>query len=52
METRKILFEKFEDVLTMEHTAPQTYEECLRLTEHGGLSSEWFDWQLISGTVL
>jgi len=33
MDTRKILFEKFEDVLAMEHKAAQIYEECLRLTE-------------------
>jgi len=33
MDTRKILFEKFEDVLTTEHEMAQAYEECLRLTE-------------------
>jgi len=33
MDPRKILFEKFEDVLVMEHKAAQIYEECLRLTE-------------------
>jgi len=33
MDPRKILFEKFEDVLTIEYKAVQTYEECLRLTE-------------------
>jgi len=33
MDPRKILFEKFEDVLVMEHKAAQIYEECLHLTE-------------------
>jgi len=33
MDTRKILFEKFEDVLVIEHQMAQAYEECLRLTE-------------------
>ena len=33
MDTRKILFEKFEDILAMEHKMAQAYEECLRLTE-------------------
>jgi len=39
MDTRKILFEKLEDVLTMEHKAAQIYEECLRLTEDNSLIS-------------
>jgi len=33
MDPRKILFEKFEDVLVVEHKMAQAYEECLRLTE-------------------
>ena len=33
MDPRKILFEKFEDVLVIEHQMAQAYEECLRLTE-------------------
>jgi len=33
MDTRKILFEKFEDVLVIEHQMARAYEECLRLTE-------------------
>ena len=40
MDTRKILFEKFEDVLTMEHKAAQIYEECLGLTEDKRVMSE------------
>jgi len=40
MDTRKILFEKFEDVLVMEHKAAQIYEECLRLTEDNRVISE------------
>ena len=39
MDPRKILFEKFEDVLTMEHKMAQIYEECLRLTENNSLIS-------------
>jgi len=33
MEARKVLFEKIEDVLTVEHQAAQIYEECLALAE-------------------
>ncbi len=33
MDTRKILFEKFEDVLVVEHKMAQAYEECLHLSE-------------------
>jgi len=40
MDTRKILFEKFEDVLTMEHKAAQIYEECLGLTGDNSVVSE------------
>jgi len=40
MITRKILFEKLEDVLTMEHQMAQVYEECLRLTEDNRVISE------------
>ncbi len=33
MDTRKILFEKFEDVFVVEHKMAQAYEECLHLSE-------------------
>lgn len=33
MDTRKILFEKFEDVLIVEYKMAQAYEECLHLSE-------------------
>jgi len=32
-DTRKMLFEKFKDVLTIEHKMAEIYEECLHLTE-------------------
>ncbi|TET43080.1 hypothetical protein E3J59_07005 [Candidatus Aerophobetes bacterium] len=40
MDTRKMLFEKFEDVLTTEHEMAQAYEECLGLTEDDKVISE------------
>jgi len=40
MDTRKIFFEKFEDVLTMEYKAAQIYEECLGLAEDNRVISE------------
>jgi len=40
MDPRKILFEKFEDVLTMEHKVVQIYEECFGLTEDNSVISE------------
>ena len=40
MDTRKILFEKFEDVLVVEHKMAQAYEECLGLTEDKGIIGE------------
>lgn len=40
MDPRKILFEKFEDVLVVEHKMAQAYEECLRLTEDERIISE------------
>lgn len=33
MDTRKMLFEKFEDILVVEYKAAQAYEECLHLSE-------------------
>ncbi len=33
MDTRKILFEKFEDVLVVEYKAAQLYQDCLGLSE-------------------
>ena len=33
MDTRKILFEKFEDILVVEHKMAQAYEESLHLSE-------------------
>ena len=40
MDTRKVLFEKFEDILAMEHKAAQIYEECLGLTKDNRVISE------------
>ncbi len=40
MDPRKILFEKFEDVLVIEHQMAQAYEECLGLTEDTRIISE------------
>jgi len=34
MDTRKILFEKFEDVLALEYKIAEIYEECLHLSEN------------------
>ncbi len=33
MDTRKILFEKFEDVLALEYKIAKIYDECLHLSE-------------------
>ena len=33
MDTRKILFEKFEDVLALEYKIAEIYDECLHLSE-------------------
>lgn len=33
MDTRKILFEKFEDVLVVEYKMAQAYQECLHLSQ-------------------
>jgi len=33
MDTRKILFEKFEEVFVVEHKMAQAYEECLHLSQ-------------------
>ncbi len=40
MDTRKMLFEKFEDVLVVEHQMSHAYEECLGLTEDTRIISE------------
>ena len=33
MDTRKMLFEKFEDVLALEYKMAEVYDECLHLSE-------------------
>ncbi len=40
MDPRKILFEKFQDILVIEHQMAQAYEECLGLTEDTRIISE------------
>ena len=38
MDTRKILFEKFEEVLVIEHKMAQIYQNCLSLSKNKAIT--------------